>query len=334
MSRDLLQAIGERSVLRPRVAYSGLAEVHVDLDRLNSSGGPFEEGLVTAGHLESGCTVVLGEIGGGKSSLIAAAAERLEPERFIVRVRGLGQREELTREDFAHHLGEETLDALERAESGPGRRKLKSAKEKLANSLSRSTGGHGLGYRGSQVKVAAQELTRQQQPTQILSAAEELVAVAADVDRPLLVVVEDTDSLWPPTVREAEDDRRAETFIAEILRYLARELACPSFVAVHARYRTHLNDLPVESIEIPAFSDPTGALDAIIEQYLRAAGIHAAAADLLEREALAFLAETMSKDGNVRNALHAVNDAVLKALKEDSAAERVTLAVARSTTTS
>ncbi len=286
---------------------------------------------MAAGRRTSGCIAVLGEIGAGKSSLIAAGAERLEPERFVVRVRGLGRREELNREVFAHHLGEETLDALERAESRPRRGKLKSAKENLADSLSRSTGGHGLGYRGSQVKSAAQELVRQQQPTQILSATEELIAVAADTGRPLLIVLEDTDSLMPPKALGAEDDERAKTFIAEVLPYLARELACPSFVAVHLRYQVLLADLPVEAVEISAFTDPVDALAEIVVRYLSAAGLHAAADDIFEREALVWLAATMAQDGNVRKTLHAVDDAVVKALNEEPEAGRVTLAVAQST---
>jgi hypothetical protein len=279
---------------------------------------------------------VLGDIGGGKSSLIAAVAARLEPDHFCVRIRSPGRQDEWSRVVFARHLAEETLEALRRSGSRPQRRRLKPVEKKLAESSKRSTGGHALGSRGSQVKAAAEEVTRQQQPTQILSSLDELIAVAADHGRPLLIVLEDTDSLMPPKVRGVDDEQNAETFISEVLPFLARDLACPSFVAVHRRYRDQIADLPVERIHIPTFTnhpDALAALAEIIVRYLSVAGLHASAEDLFEHDALVWLAATMTHDGDVRKALHAVDDAVVKALKEDPEAEQVPLAVAQSVAT-
>ena len=86
----------------------------------------------------------------------------------------------------------------------------------------------------------------------------------------------------------------------------------------------------MERVEISPFADAVGVLAEIIVRYLRASGLRGQAEDLFERDALVWLAATMATDGDVRKALHAVDDAAVKALEDESGTDRVTLAVAQS----
>lgn len=311
MSRDLLEHVVARQALKPPVAYSQMADVHVDLDETVAEGGPIRGTTHPASQSGEECVVVLGPIGSGKSSLIAAVAARVEPDRFPIRVRGLGDSTALDREVFARHLAEEALDALERGERSPAIRQGTRLRGKIAEERRREAGGHSVGRGGTRLRSAIETIVKQSQPSTFLSAVEEIVDEITAAGRTPLVVLEDTDSFAPPRDQKGATER-AERFVHEVVPYLAREVRCPSLVAVHERYRPLLEGSPAEQVAVPRWADASVFLSRVLERYGSRRGLSFDAAEIVEPGAFELFVAALDEHGNIRDTLRSIAAAAEK----------------------
>ena len=329
MTRDLLEQVVARQALKPPVAYSEMADVHVDLDDVGAEGGPFETRLTQASRSGEACVVVLGPIGSGKSSLIAAVAARVEPDRFPIRVRSLGDSTVLDREVFARHLAEEALDGLERGERSPAIRQATRLRGKVAEERRREAGGHSVGRGGTRLRSAIETIVKQSQPSTFLSAVEEIVDEITAAGRTPLVVLEDTDSFAPPRDQKGATER-AERFVHEVVPYLAREVRCPSLVAVHERYHPLLEGSPAEQVAVPRWVDSTVFLSRVLERYGSRCGLSFTAGQIVEPGAFELFVATLDAHGNVRDTLRSIAAAAEKTVAEQPEAERISAQAAQS----
>ncbi|HEX8744623.1 MAG TPA: hypothetical protein VF712_15980 [Thermoleophilaceae bacterium] len=318
-------------LLRPPVAYREIADLHLGFDVL--SGAAPEAALRDHAERPAGCCAVVGGGGAGKSSLIAAVADSLGPTRFPVRVRGATDPAVLTREGFGLHVARETLQALDDMPvAGPRPRSLRSAREAVA-AESRVSRGGGSASAGvplpvefrAQVGTTAREVTEQRDAVSIAHALQQLVDITAGFGRRLLLVVEDTDVFMPPDPRDEEESQRPRRFIDGVIVYLAREFPSTSMIAVNSRYARELPAALLPTVEVPRL-DPA-AIPRLIEHYaLRNGGLHIAAEDIAEPDALAYVAGRYDETGDVRTTLDLLDKAARKVVGEQRG-DRITVDV-------
>lgn len=217
----------------------------------------------------------------------------------------------MTREAFVTHVGREIVEALPRPE--------RSTVKRLARTVTRTTGGHSFGVKGTQIRSAAEQVTHEQGPAERFEALKELVEVAREAGHPMVLIVEDTDPYMPPpggSTSETEATQLAASFIQGPVQWLAREATCPSLVAVHDGH-AGLLDGPIEQISLPPFSDASEAIGSIAVRYLRQKGLHVDHhADLIEERALAFLAGLL-RERSLRHVLRLLPDAAERAIEDD-----------------
>lgn len=332
MSAQLLQRLVETDALYPPVDWQGLAAAHVTFDSLNET-DEFEQVLERNALRDHDSTLVLGGSGSGKSSMIAAVAERVSPQRWIVRVQGGSDEALLTREGFARHIADEALRSLSQDEHAPPTQ-AKRAKKQLADSRKVSRGGHLLGKGYVQVRSAAEEVTRTRQTSDLYAALDELAEVSADAGRRMLLVVEDTQVFMPPSDHPGDaSEERAERFVGQVLPFVARELRVPSLVAVPDHYE-HLVDKhlggTVKRVSVPVLADPVEGLKRIMASQALRVGLHTDEAPILDDEALTWLAGRLSSGSDLRRVLRAIYDGAVKVTREDAAAESISLAAVMS----
>ncbi|MBI5104728.1 MAG: AAA family ATPase [Solirubrobacterales bacterium] len=317
-------------VFDPPVAYRDLADFHLDFARLADEAPEAE--LRERAERRSGCCAVIGDSGAGKSSLIAAVAASLEPTRFPVRVQGVTTDDVLTREGFALHLGRETLRALEEMPlAGPGGRRLRPAREGLAAGRHQRSGGGSAQVAvpltpefRAQVATTAREVTEERDPVRVGQAVAELVAVTEDLGRRLLLVVEDTDVFMPPDPINDAERERPRRFVDQVLGYLAREFPSSALVAVNTRYAGLLPRAVVAQIHVPRIQPHGMAL--LIEHYAARAGLRLRAGDVIEPEALAYVAGRYAETRDLRRTLELLHRAARKVVGEDRGG-RITVGV-------
>lgn len=324
---SLLHALVETGALRPPVDWENLAEAHVAFDDLNDT-KQFEGALLREAAQERGATVVLGASGSGKSSLIAAVAEEASPQRWIVRVQGGSADDLLGREGFAHHVAREALRALDRDEAAPTA-DTSQVEDRLADCGKVTRGGHIFGSKGVQVRSAIEEVVNSRDTSDVFAALDELAEVSSDAGRRMLLVVEDTDVFMPPRdIGGMDPTERAVRFISQVLPFLAREVSFPSLIAVNSRYENliaeHLSGT-ANVVWVPSFADPASALKEIMARQARRQNLHTDSTEVIEPEALKFLAEAL-QETDLRAVLRAIYDGAVKTAREDPDATQISLA--------
>jgi hypothetical protein len=317
-------------VFDPPVAYRDLADLHLDFGVLADDAPEGE--LRERAERRTGCCAVIGGSGAGKSSLIASVAASLEPLRFPVRVQGVTSDGVLTREGFALHLARETLRALEEVPiAGPGARRLRPARDRIASRTSARSGGATAGVGvplnpefKAQVGTTAREITEERDPVRIGQAVQELVDVTEELGRRLLLVVEDTDVFMPPDPINDAERERPRRFVDHVLAYLAREFPSSSLVAVNTRYRDLLPKGVVAQIAVPRLR--AEAMRHLIEHYASRSGLHIAADDVIDPAALAYVAGRYAETNDLRRTLELLHRASRKVVGE-ARGSRITVAV-------
>jgi AAA ATPase domain len=332
MSEQLLHELVAREALRPPVDWRGFAEAHVRFDELNAT-DEYEQRLLREVARDAGSSLVLGISGSGKSSLIAAVAESASPARWVVRVQGDATADLLHRAGFARHIAHEATRALTHDQLAP-RIRAKETEKYLADSRKAVSGGHQFGAKFAQVKSAVEEVVSSQQPSDLFAALDELAEVSADAGRRMLLVVEDTDVFMPPTdVGVPDAEERASQFISQVLPFLARELRCPSLVAVNSRYRKLVDQQlggTVTTVAVPPFRDPGRALTRIMERQALRKGLHLTE-KIIDDDALAWLASALAEGQSLRTVLRGVFDAATRTARDEPTASRISLAAVLST---
>jgi hypothetical protein len=312
-------------VFDPPVAYRDLADFHLDFGELGPESPESE--VRERAEKERGCCAVIGVSGAGKSSLIASVAASLQPTRFPVRIQGVTSVDALTREGFAYHLARETLRAFSEITVGPPRRRtLRPARTKLASSVQTRSAG----VKGSvsvplpadfkaEVTSRARAITEERDPVAVGQAVEELVQVTTGFERRLLLIVEDTDVFMPPNPLNATEGERPQRFIEQVLEYLARELPTTSLVAVNSRYAERLPKGVISTVSVPRLRAP--ALARLIEHYAARNGLALERAeDVIEPEALTYLAGRYAETRDVRRTLELLHKAARKMVGEERGA--------------
>jgi MoxR-like ATPase len=327
VSAALLLALVSREALRPPVDWKGLAEAHVSFDELTGT-DRHEQVLQHATRRDDGATLVLGSTGSGKSSMIAAVAASASPNRWVVRVQGGSAPDLLEREGFVRHIGNEAMRSLTRDDLAPPA-DAQQAEARLADAHRMSSGGHLFGTKMAQVKSAVEEVTRGQNASDLYAAMDELSAVSAEAGRRMLLIVEDTDVFMPPSDLGGNDAReRADRFISQVLPFLARELRCPSLIAVNGRYRgfvdVHLRGT-VDIVEVPRFPQPVQALEQIMARQALRKNLHIIE-PVIDADALEWLAAALEHGASLRDVLRAINDAATRATRETADATSIPLA--------
>ncbi len=297
-------------VFDPPVAFRDLAEYHLDFASLG--GASPEAELRERAERPAGCCTVLGRGGSGKSSLIAAVTASLAPRRFPVRVQGVNSDAALTREGFALHVAHETLRALDASAGGHAR----GGRTGVATPLPREL--------HNQLSATVHEVIEGHNAASIAQGIEELVEVTGDFERRLLLVVEDTDVFMPPDPVQPGERERARRFADNVLTYLAREFPASSMVAINVRYRDLIPRATVATVDVPSLQPAAIAL--LIEHYALQSGIHLNAADVIEPEALAYVAGRYAETQDIRRTLELLHRAARKMAGEDRG-ERITVEV-------
>lgn len=303
---NLIERLAD-GVFDPPVAYSDLADYHLDFEALAGS-HPEAEARERA-ERQRGCCAVVGGSGSGKSSLIASVAASLSPTRFPVRIQGVSDASALTREGFTLHIGRETLRAVEALPTGRPREKmLRRARDRLASTKTQGRGGHGLsvalplpGEFAAELRSTALEVVEDRSVASIAQAIEHLVRVTEQFERRLLLVVEDTDVFMPPDPVDEGERERPRRFVDQVVTYLARDFPSSSLVAINERYRDLIPAGTVTIVEVPALE--LDAIARLLEHYARRDGLPVRAERIADPEALSYAAGRYAENGDVRRTL-------------------------------
>jgi hypothetical protein len=303
-------------------------DAHVPFDELNGT-REHEAVLEREAARERGASLVIGDVGSGKSSMIAGVAAGASTGRWIVRIQGGSAEDLLGREGFAHHVAAEAMRAFDRDQHAPDA-DPGAAEKRLADSRTRETGGHTFGGKAAQVRSAIDVVASSRQTSDLYGALDELVDVTGEAGRRMLLVVEDTDVFMPPQdLGDPAAEERARHFIAHVLPFLARELGCPSLVAVNSRYRDlvvdHLHGT-VTIVDVPNLSDPAAALAQIVARLARRKGFHTDSTAILDPDAVDRLTRALSGGKSLRDVLRAIYDGAFKTAQENPQASHVSLA--------
>lgn len=275
-----------------------------------------------------GIITVLGRMGSGKSSLIAAVADALD-EGFVplrVSVIGVeaGDPAAFARHAIAeiHHLPDAALTAHE------ARALTRATAERASTSRTRElragfqvTAGHVLsaGVVGDIKKAAGEELSGAVDASETMRGMQRLLDVFWRANRCPVLIVEDTDH-WGGTqdVANAFFDRTARAFA---------NLDAVMLVAVQSDYTllggyTRMRDRLTAELALPLLPDPTAALRTILQRRIAAAGVDTALEDVLDDDGLQLLAESYTEStvegqaGDLRRTLAVMRNALDIALAD------------------
>ena len=328
MSR-LLQALVDAGAFRPALRLDELAEVHIRFAELGFDADP--ERLVVDGiGQHTGLTLVVGEQGNGKSSLLAHVAGELADRpagdrRYLplfvpVASRGEGAADlgtfgsmaianlrasfdDLT-EDQEQAFRELTAEAITR--EAPSR----TLNARVAAKVFGTGVAGGVESKGEVVTVITSAET--------LDAYGGLGTLAHTLrrrDRELVVIVEDTDG-W--TLQDGDDGRSlARAFFGRVLAPLATA-GLSVVVAVQTHWTTDveefqaLNERALRRVTLPTFDDAARA-ESTVRRVLGGrmewalGGVHNAA-DAFTDGGIATLADTLRRTGSIRTSLTLVRD--------------------------
>ncbi len=313
-------------VFDPPVAFRELATYHLDFDALADSSP--EADLRERAERHSGCCVVVGSSGSGKSSLIAAVAASLSATRFPVRVQGVSDDAALTREGFALHIARETLRALESPQGARARPRSSgrpATGSRQPDGAASDPGRLAIGSEfKAQVSSSAREVIEERDSVSVATAIEELIDVSADLGRRILLVVEDTDVFMPPDPLDRAEEERPRRFIDHVVSYLARDFPASSMVAVNARYRDLIPQSTVATVRVPSLRPQ--AIGRLLEHYASHSGIDVTAEEIAEPEALAYAAGRYAETQDVRRTLELLHKASRK-MAGEGRGDRITVEV-------
>jgi energy-coupling factor transporter ATP-binding protein EcfA2 len=316
VSSEVLAAIAERAIFRPRSRLWELDELHVPFDELSGAGG-YEERAIA--RIDEGCCVaVIGSSGAGKSSVIAWLARQLPLSHFALRIPVTGVKDpgsvgEIARLALSICLDEIVLDAVAQDQLQEARADDQTT-TRTPMAMSAKLGG-GVIPGEVQLNTASlrEEFTRHRlDGDHLLALNGRLVPILADAGTTPVFVFEDTEA----TVGASDDPEGAEAFFAGPLSAFVDQVDAPTLVAV----QTHLIDgsrafarlAPVlERLEIPLLEDRArNVVDSILARRLQLAGLTEPLAAILEVAALEELAEFYRHTrGDMRRLLAAAHEA-------------------------
>ena len=331
--RDILQMLDDEFAFQTSGRFDLLAGEHVAYSAL---GAPDVDGALRRNIERSeGVTTVVGRMGSGKSSLIAAVADGLEEGFLPLRVSVIGV-EAGDPAAFARHAITEIRDlpeaqltrhetnALDRAAA---ERRTQTATRELRAGFEIAAGQILTGEVVGDIKRAAtQELNRATDPSETMRGMQRLLDVFWKLKRCPVMIVVDTDH-WggSPQMADAFFDQTSRAFAT---------MDAVMIVATQSDY-TRLNgyqrvrDRLTAEVSLPQLPDPEHGLTVVLERRMSLAGVHAQLHDVLEPEGLELLSQsyiesvTDGQAGDLRRTLAVMRTALDVALGEPTA-QRVT----------
>ena len=297
MSAEQLKKLRAEGAFEPMLRFDELLIDHIPYSQL--VGVDVESELVRELVEETRCVSVLAPSGAGKSSLIAAAAERLPDDRPPLRI-AVGTSAEVAEEPvaFGRHVVREARRLLDAQLAAEDRSKLDVA---AAVRKVTARGGSGAkievalppikgisGKTALELRKSVVQLEEDLGDSGMLEALAALIgAFAGHRLRPVLIF-DDTDH-W--LGRDERGRRVANQFFAGPVRLIAKELDHVSaVVATHDVYTdvpgySAARSLLVE-VEVPRLEPPRDGLAKILGRHVERSGVKASLDEVLENDAL------------------------------------------------
>lgn len=339
MTHKALRAVDESRALEPTKRFDELSLYHVPFDQLN--GGNATEAALTRMVANEGCVAVIGPSGSGKSSLIAAVLGPLAfnlPEHVVpMRVPVATESDETVTDPaaMARHLVRYVTQWSSAERLSPAEQEFfrRGAAEVTRRAGVRKVREYHVGlplWLGN-AEVARQVHTTGDEYQESASGADALEYLKRLVDLFLshdlfpVFVFDDSDT-W---LRIPGLDRTAvaSAFFMRTVRMITKELPSGLVMAVHDDY------LGLEGYQeaskwlsgethVPRLADSGPAIESILRERLKVAGVGFPIDDLVEPEAVAHLANRYNGEGTIRDVLQIAQRALQHALSDGT--DRIT----------
>lgn len=327
--RDALQVLDDGFAFQTSGRFDLLADEHVPYATLGAT--DVDRELRRSIERGEGVTTVIGRMGSGKSSLIAAVTDSLDEGFVPLRVSVIGV-EAGDAASFARHAITEIRDLpnvhLSRHESraldrATAERETRTVARELRAGFTIDAGRIlTSGVIGDIKRAASEALTRAVDPSDVLRAMQRLFDVFWKVGRCPVLIVEDTDH-WggTPEVADAFFDQTSRAF---------GKLDAVMVVAAHSDYRRldgyeRVRDRLTAEILLPQLPEVAKGLTFVLEQRMHLAGVSVPLKEILEPAGLQLLSQsyvesvTDGMGGDLRRTLAVMRAALDIALAEPTA---------------
>jgi hypothetical protein len=294
--REVLQRLDDGFAFQTSGRFDLLAGEHVAYTVLGAA--DVDDALRRSIERAEGVTTVVGRMGSGKSSLIAAVAESLDEGFLPLRVSVIGV-EAGDPAAFARHAITEIRDLPEaRLNRHEARALDRAAAEHRTQTATRElragfeiAAGHILTAKViSDIKRAAtEELGRSADPSDAMRGMQRLLDVFWKLKRCPVMIVEDTDH-WggSPELADAFFDQTSRAFAT---MDAAMVVATQSDYTRLDGYKRVRDKLTAE-VFLPQLPDAKRGLTIVLERRMQLAGVHVALHDVLEPAGLQLLSES------------------------------------------
>lgn len=327
--RDTLHTLDDEFAFQTSGRFDLLAGEHVPYSVL---GAPdVDSALRRSIERAEGVTTVVGRMGSGKSSLIAAVADSLEEGFLPLRVSVIGV-EAGDPAAFARHAITEIRDlpeaqltrheahALDRATA---EHRTQTATRELRAGFEIATGKILTGrIVGDLKKAAGEELQRAADPSNAMRGMQRLFDVFWKLKRCPIMIVEDTDH-WggSPEVADAFFDQTSRAFATMDAAMVVATQSDYTRLDGYQRVRDKLT----AEVFLPQLPDVEGGLTAVLQRRMSLAGVRVPVQDVLEPKGLQLLSQsyiesvTDGRAGDLRRTLAVMRAALDIALGEPTA---------------
>lgn len=327
--RDTLQALDDGFAFQTSGRFDLLAGEHVAYSAL---GAPDVDGTLRRSiERGEGVITVVGRMGSGKSSLIAAVADSLDEGFLPLRVSVIGV-EAGDPAAFARHAITEIRDVPDAQLTRHEAQALdRATAEHSTQTLTRElragfeiAAGHVLTGKvvGDIKRAASEELKRATDPSHVMRGMQRLFDVFWKLKRCPVMLVEDTDH-WggSPQVADAFFDQTARAFAAMDAVMVVATQSDYTRLEGYQRVRDRLT----AEISLPQLPDVERGLVIVLQRRMTAAGVEAQPQDVLEQQGLQLLSQsylesvTDGQAGDLRRTLAVMRAALDVALSEPTA---------------
>jgi Cdc6-like AAA superfamily ATPase len=327
--RDTLQALDDEFAFQTSGRFDLLAGEHVAYSAL---GAPDVDGALRRSiERGEGVTTVVGRMGAGKSSLIAAVASSLDEGFLPLKVSVIGV-EAGDPAAFARHAITEIRDvpdtqltrheaqALDRATA---ERRTQAVTREIRAGFEIAAGQVLTGKVVGDIKRAAgEELKRATDASHVMRGMQRLFDVFWKLKRCPVMLVEDTDH-WggSPQVADAFFDQTSRAFATMDAVMIVATQSDYTRLEGYQRVRDRLT----AEIALPLLPDVERGLAIVLQRRMTSAGVQAPLQDVLEQQALQLLSQsylesvTDGQAGDLRRTLAVMRAALDVALSEPTA---------------
>jgi Cdc6-like AAA superfamily ATPase len=327
--REILQQLDDEFAFQTSGRFDLLAGEHVPYSMLGAS--DVDDDLRRSIERGEGVTTVVGRMGSGKSSLIAAVAESLDEGFLPLRVSVISV-EAGDPAAFARHAITEIRDLPETRLTRHETQALdRAAAERTTSAVTRELrtgfeigGGQVLTAKivGDIKKAASEELQRSGDPSEAMRGMQRLLDTFWSIKRCPVMIVEDTDH-WggSPGIADAFFDQTSRAFAT---------MDAVMVVATHIDYTQldgyqRVRDKLTAEVFLPQLPDIESGLALVLKRRMSLAGVHVPPLEVLDADGLELLAQSYAESvtddraGDLRRTLAVMRAALDIALGEPTA---------------